>query len=136
MADRGVERFVSHGFSCVIGMGGPFFQNFNGYIRVLQSHPWYELGYDDVPADCHGGLTYSGRTLPWQASSLNPAPEWWLGFDTCHSCDEIRGTDDEMQRVLSRRGAFRDMDYVHKELENLAAQAERAQNKETTPSAG
>jgi len=32
-----------------------------GYIGVPPSHPWYGKSYNDVEAECHGGLTYSGH---------------------------------------------------------------------------
>lgn len=130
VVDRCVERFTRHGFECVIGMGGPFFQNFNGYIRVPAGHPWHGLYYDACPAECHGGLTYCGATLPWEAEPLNPSHEWWFGFDTCHCFDEVRGAPYPMRPSCG--GTFKDMDYVRAELEKLADQVELARKEATS----
>lgn len=124
MVDRSIERFVSHGFDCVIGLGGPFGQNYNGYILVPAAHPWCGLDYSEINADCHGGLTYGAAMLPWEPAPVNPSRARWFGFDTCHSCDAVRGAPYEMRIP---HGTFKDMDYVRAELEKLAAHAKLVQ---------
>lgn len=46
----------------------------NGYARVPEGHEWHDKGYDDIPVEIHGGLTYGCR-------------EGWIGFDTAHAWD-------------------------------------------------
>lgn len=45
----------------------------NGYVRMPNGHPWQRLGYDDIPVEVHGGLTFQDGN--------------WIGFDTAHSGD-------------------------------------------------
>lgn len=79
----------------------------NGYIGVPPGHPWHGLDYDDVPADVHGGLTYSEDRAPKEA----PDGFWWLGFDTLHSGDDATTCDEN---------------YVANEIAQLKKQAEDA----------
>ena len=53
----------------------------NGYVAVFEGHPWYGIGYDDIPADVHGGLSYA------RAAELFGQPAWMVGFDTGHLGD-------------------------------------------------
>lgn len=55
----------------------------NGYIGLPPEHPWYGKPYDDIPADVHGGLTYSRNYKPKE----EPDGYWWIGFDTGHLDD-------------------------------------------------
>lgn len=56
------------------------------YIELPQNHPYYGRDYNDVPIDCHGGLTYSGP--------LNGDGKYWIGwdymYDRCMSIGEIK----------------------------------------------
>jgi hypothetical protein len=45
----------------------------NGYVTIDENHPWYGLGYDEVPVWIHGGLTYGNSGT--------------FGFDTAHAGD-------------------------------------------------
>jgi hypothetical protein len=56
-----------------------------GYVRVPVGHPWHGQDYDDVNAECHGGLTFSQADEPCTAPG--PDDAWWLGFDCAHSFD-------------------------------------------------
>lgn len=51
------------------------------YARVPEGHKWYGKDYDDVPAEVHGGLTYS-ETYP---------DGHWIGFDFAHIGDYVPG---------------------------------------------
>lgn len=59
-----------------------------GYVCVYETHPWYELDITDFAGggfeyashiNVHGCLTYSEYGTD--------KDEWWVGFDTGHSCD-------------------------------------------------
>lgn len=61
----------------------------NGYVQLPTGHPWAHLGYDDMPVEVHGGLTYAeGR---------------WIGFDTAHSGD-VWGTEYDKHGLSDRLG--------------------------------
>ncbi len=53
------------------------------YVRLPEGHNYYGLDYDEIPVDCHCGLTYS-------KSFLDVLPEhsgWWIGWNYGHCCD-------------------------------------------------
>lgn len=55
---------------------------FCSYLGIAKDHPLANHDYDDLPIDCHGGLTYAGE-------GLRGAPEgyFWYGYDYGH-CDD------------------------------------------------
>lgn len=53
------------------------------YVKLPEGHKYYGLGYDDVPVDCHCGLTYAENYL----SILPLESGWWIGWDYGHCCD-------------------------------------------------
>ena len=77
------------------------------YVRIPDDHKWNELvdkvteyqlgehkrmsynGYDDIPLDVHGGLTFSRRiTDNGDSWKQNFTPGAWVGWDYAH-CDDI-----------------------------------------------
>ena len=51
-----------------------------GYVGIPSWHPYYKNDYNEIPIDCHGGLTYG---------NLDEDEDLWvIGFDTCHSGDD------------------------------------------------
>ncbi len=71
-------------------MGG----HYNGYIVVHKSHPWYPLGYDDIPYDevnVHGGFTFANLCddLEWEEldEQYRNSDYKCFGWDTCHYMD-------------------------------------------------
>ena len=51
----------------------------NGYVGIPSWHPYYKMDYNEIPIDCHCGLTWS---------SLDEDENLWvIGFDTSHSDD-------------------------------------------------
>jgi hypothetical protein len=68
-----------------------------GYLDMPIGHPWHGLGYDDIEAEVHGGLTYSNGAR--------------IGFDCNHHGDST---------------AVQNIEYVRNELESLAKQAIQA----------
>ncbi len=62
-------------------MRGP--ASFNAYLGIPKDHPLAGFGYDDLPIDCHGGLTFSGGGN----GKVFPQGYWWYGFDFAHLGD-------------------------------------------------
>ena len=100
-----------------------------GYVGVPANNPHHSKGYDDVPAEVHGGLTYAS------GESDYPAPSdglWWLGYDCAHLGD---GNDPELMQseykklhdkgMLGNRftdDTVRSLEYCVSECESLAKQ--------------
>lgn len=125
------------GFPCLIARGpiGPLC----GYVGLPPGHPMHGKGYDDVHRSDgqqlehgHGGLTYAAECQPPPGKICHvpregePEDVWWVGFDCAHFGDytDMRGMfggisdgDDN-----SGRGAYRDLDYVRRDVEGLAAE--------------
>ena len=56
------------------------------YIELPKGHKYYGKDYDDIPIDCHGGLTYSSEgILP--SSSIYHRDGYWIGWDYAHLGD-------------------------------------------------
>lgn len=49
------------------------------YIQIPKGHPLFEVGYDDIEIEVHGGLTYAGLT--------DSKDVWEIGWDYAHSGD-------------------------------------------------
>lgn len=119
-------EFEAHGFPCLIrrtDMG-----ILCGYVAVPPGHPWHGKGYDDVPAEVHGGLTYSEACAGDVCHVPKPGtPDnvWWLGFDHGHYDDLMPAT---AARIPSMRqmSTYKTVDYVKDGCESLARQAAEA----------
>lgn len=98
-----------------------------GYVGLPVGHTHHSKGYDDVPADVHGGLTYAGSEddYPVPADGL-----WWLGYDCAHLGDErdpelMQGEYKELHERMFRGstdGTVRSLEYCVSECESLAKQ--------------
>lgn len=53
------------------------------YVKFAESHRYYGVGYNNIPVDCHCGLTYSEKYL----DVLPLSSGWWIGWDYGHCCD-------------------------------------------------
>ncbi len=54
-----------------------------GYAAIEPGHPWHGRHYDDVPAEAHGGLTYSDRctgSVCHVPKPGEPDDVWWIGL--------------------------------------------------------
>lgn len=112
------ETFEYRGFKVVIKrmmyMGGQL----NGYIRIPKAHKYYGKGYDDIPIECHGGLTFAG--------DLESDGDWYIGFDTAHYQDYMPF----MQMTIGHHKftelhdneQYRDIDYVRNECKRIVDQ--------------
>lgn len=78
MTERMAETFEHEGLTCGMAyhLGA-----YNGYVKLLEDHPYRHADYDDIPVHCHGGLTYG------------PDDDGWVGFDTLHAGD-VWGEDE------------------------------------------
>lgn len=105
-----------------------------GYVQIPEGHPWHGKDHDDIDADCHGGLTWSGA---------NDAGLYLVGFDCGHSMDICPGTEKFMiqsKEELAKRfpwlspatsklfvGAYKNLEFVKRQLIKLVDQAIKAQ---------
>ena len=142
-----VKEWGCQGLRCRI-LDGPF-KNFNGYVGVPKTHPYWGLPYEDVPVRVHGGLTFGSQgysdtifekikrwfhRLQWKfvktrsrkmyeggsMSTLWPDKNlWWFGWDTSHLDDKICYGDGD-----ERGWRVWSMDDVAHETEKLAIQLE------------
>jgi len=55
----------------------------NGYVRIAEGHPFYDKGYENIPVNVHGGLTFSEHIMDNEKWSDG----YWVGFDTAHYGD-------------------------------------------------
>ena len=108
-----------------------------GYVGVAPDHRFYEVDYNDVDADVHGGLTYADLCQPESdpACGICHIPEpgtpdhlWWLGFDCNHAWDVAPG--DYRWRTKAGIGeiddVYRTLGYVRDQCTQLAAQLVQA----------
>ena len=60
------------------------------YIGLPSNHEYYELDYDSIDLDVHGGLTYSGRLLHLPDIDRD---KWYIGWDYAHMGDRFGNRD-------------------------------------------
>lgn len=86
----------------VVIMRGP--ASVNCYLGVPMAHPLAGKPYDDIPIECHGGLTYAAPGN--DKIGLDPA-FYWYGYDYSH-CDDLSfyelKTGTNRERYLIRTG--------------------------------
>ncbi len=65
-----------------------------GYVGLPPGYWRYGVGYDELPLDAHGGLTFSDRChghICHEPAPGEPEHVWWLGFDCLHYRDTSPG---------------------------------------------
>src|SRR5664279_3769847 len=76
VAERAFHRWEAHGIDCALACGG---MGVCGYTWLPAGTGLRRsadvLGYEGIPVDVHGGLTYG------------PDDAGWIGFDTGHAWD-------------------------------------------------
>ena len=94
-----------------------------GYVVIPEGHPYYGKGYDDLPFDVHGGITYSS-SLPECLCLTSARQGWVVGFDTGHFSDYMPAIEALLDRPYCTVTdlIYRDFDYVKREVTNLASQ--------------
>jgi hypothetical protein len=110
--DWGVEMpmFFSHGYA-------------NGYVLIPKGHPWHKVHYDDIPVDVHGGLTFSeevdgSMVDDFDELTKEDVGKWMIGFDTCHSGDNMSNWSEQA---------------CQEEVERLAKQCDNATSEDIFP---
>lgn len=81
-----------------------------GYVKLTRDNDYFGKEYDDIPLNCHGGLTY--------ASEHDGI--WLIGFDCAHLGDLKPFYNDN--EVYGNDGLYKDMEYVVKECESICEQ--------------
>jgi hypothetical protein len=73
------------------------------YVGVPESHPLAGQDYGNLPVECHGGLTFSGK------GGYKSFPEgwWWYGWDYGHSGDYATYYDESPLAGLRDRSTGR-----------------------------
>lgn len=124
--------FRAHGFPCFVNRNR--FGSWCGYVGVPVGHPYYGEDYDDLDVVVHGGLTYASKCQGDLCHTPEPGESddvWWLGFDCGHAWDKSPGMDATLRKVgvdpvaleaSDFRMAYRTLEYVREETENLAEQ--------------
>ena len=56
------------------------------YIELPKGHKYYGKDYDDIPIDCHGGLTYSREGILPSSNDYHK-DGYWIGWDYAHLGD-------------------------------------------------
>ncbi len=134
-----------------------------GYVAVAEGHPCfqrsetseYETGADGEPdysqrkpnpyddLSVHGGVTFTnkcGGKICHVPEPGEPDDVWWVGFDCVHSGDwhppSYKRTGTYDRELPSYGEAYRDIEYVKRQVESLAEQLatqhKSAENKEKT----
>lgn len=125
----------------------PHSGNWCGYVGVPEAHPDHGKGYEDVAAECHGGLTYAhacqetsdpGHGICHIPAPGRPAEVWWFGFDCAHFMDYMPAMAARLAELRAERPTspprpdalvsveqYRDLGYVVAEVTQLAAQLAR-----------
>lgn len=103
-----------------------------GYVGVDETHPYFQVPYDDADVAVHGGLTYAG--LCQENGKVCHIVEdgendkvWWLGFDCAHWNDFSPVV---AQYITWDRNytQYKDVQYVTNEVTNLAKQLSEVGN--------
>lgn len=58
------------------------------YVELPKNHKYYGLNYDEIPIECHGGLTYSDlEGVIFPKTNENHRDGFWIGWDYAHLGD-------------------------------------------------
>ena len=82
-----------------------------GYVHLTPDNDYYGYEYDDIPVNCHGGLTYGSEH----------DNEWVIGFDCAHYQD-LQPFYTEQELYSGAENQYRDMEFVKKECESICEQ--------------
>ena len=101
-----------------------------GYVGLPFEHKYAGNDYDDIPINCHGGLTYSSGNLIGQI-----IPRWWIGFDCGHAFDgydlekiqEYYGTEPQeyiksYYEAINQECEIRSLEYCENECKSIVDQ--------------
>lgn len=102
------------------------------YVALENNHPYYEVEYEDISIDCHGGCTYSNygfgghRSVP----KVFDKSYWVIGWDYSHFGDYVglpfdpigkykRWTTEEM--IIDCKNVIEQLDFISKIKEKIYA---------------
>lgn len=103
------------------------------YIGIPIEHPLSGFSYNDLPLDCHGGLTFSSK-----GKGKWPEGFWWYGWDYSHCDDYSFYYDDLTSMKLSKDKKWLVKDVIEDcwnaiyEFKKLMKLAEKISNKKIT----
>ena len=86
-----------------------------GYVEVPINHPLAGFDYEDLPIECHGGLTFSEKGDGKYFSE----EYWWYGWDYAHWGDYISGTSSEYDKKWTTQEIFEEAKYVVSQMKFL-----------------
>lgn len=120
-------EFESHGFPCLIRRNP--LGALCGYVAVPRGHPCHGQSYNKLPRnlEAHGGITYAeacNGEICHVPKPGEPDDVWWIGFDCAHAWDLVPWIESQTPG-LCRNSEYRDIHYVRRECEELAAQLEQ-----------
>lgn len=124
-------EFIYNGITCRV-IRGFFHGGLCGYCIVPQGHKYFGVGYNDIPYDVHGGLTYSEFDDEEQKIYV-------IGFDCAHSMDISPALEvlNEKRRQISNlfperfhkntifSPTYKNMEFVKNEVQALADQIKK-----------
>lgn len=93
-------------------------------IQSLQSIVLYPMDYYSYPINCHGDLTYCGRSF-WDKDNVNI----WIGFDCYHYGDLKDPSICDYNLNYNNFGTIKDQDFVINECEKIGMQLNDLKNK-------
>lgn len=108
-----------------------FFGFWCGYVGIDATHPYFGKS-EDLDLFAHGGITNSDACHPGRGASSGE-DTWWIGFDCGHGFDYspvwpvLRdafglGSLRRFQYLFPGVYEYRDIEFVKREIENLARQ--------------
>lgn len=121
-------EFKHAGFDCLLSRN-PWSGAWCGYVGVPPGHPSYEISYDLIMVDVHGGLTYGSKCSGniCHKTQLESDSLYWLGFDCMHWGDMY--PKQLAYRTLSgwpmaggKHKKYADVKWVEQETRSLAGQ--------------
>lgn len=112
-----------------------------GYVGVPPGHRYHGAEYNEIDVEVHYGLTYAAHCDgdPEHGICHVPAPGepddvWWLGFDCSHLLGDVSPKINatlkdighkfsaHVSAYVGQEDVYRDIAYVRRECERLAAQ--------------
>jgi hypothetical protein len=69
-----------------------------GYVCIPEGHKWYDKKDDDIPIECHGGLTFASKLHVKESSNYD---KFAVGVDYMHAYDD-GGTLDEVKEECKK----------------------------------
>ena len=122
------KAFEYKGYRCVVLFQSMGFRT--AYVALPKDSQFYGVDCDEIPVECHGGLTYADFDLYSQGDIKDV---WWIGFDCWHYFDKrdietYKKYYEETPYMnaslieLTDEGEVRTIDFCVKECANIVRQ--------------